>query len=75
MGRGLEPFILSVLHKGSLDNLFLFVIRSFFGVERLVWAAPVSESVALAVGLVMINAVNKKLNKSEKHDEMQRKER
>lgn len=63
MGRGLEPFILSVLHKGSLDILLLFVIRSFFGVERLVWAAPVSESVALVVGLVMINAVNKKLEK------------
>lgn len=63
MGRGLWPFILSVLHKGSLDILLLFVIRETLGTERLVWAAPISELTALMVGIGMLSRIrNKKTN-------------
>ena len=56
VGRGVEPLILSILHKGSLDIVLLFLIRPTLGVERLVWAAPISETVALAVGAWMLLA-------------------
>lgn len=64
MGRGLWPFILSVLHKGSLDILLLFVIRETLGTERLVWAALISELTALVVGIGMLSSIrNKKTNR------------
>lgn len=53
-GRGIEPFFLSILHKGSLDIALLFLIRRLSGAEALVWAAPISEVAALAVGFIML---------------------
>ncbi len=54
VGEGLKPFILSILHKGSLDIVLLFVVRKLFGLEYILWVAPVMSAVALAVGLVLI---------------------
>lgn len=42
-GRGVEPFLLSVLHKGSLDIILLFVLRQMMGTEHILWATIVSE--------------------------------
>lgn len=63
VGRGVEPLVLSVLHKGSLDIALLFLIRTLFGVERLVWAAPISEAVALIVGIGMLFSFQKRTQK------------
>lgn len=54
VGRGKEPLILSILHKGSLDVLLMFFIVKFFGVAQITWASPVSEALALVVGIIMI---------------------
>lgn len=54
VGKGMEPFLLSILHKGTLDIALYFLIRRLAGVERILWAAPISESVALIVGMVML---------------------
>lgn len=59
-GRGVEPFILSVLHKGSLDIILLFVLRQMVGTEHILWATIVSESAALIAGAVMLAAFWKK---------------
>ena len=53
-GKGVEPFVLSILHKGTLDILLLFVLRRAFGTASILWAAPVSEAVALLVGLCLL---------------------
>ena len=54
VGRSLSAFILSLLHKGSVDILLLFLIRALFGVRYVTWATPVMELIALAVGLVLL---------------------
>ena len=52
-GRSVEPVVLSVLHKGSLDIVLLFLFRRMFGLASIVWAAPVMEVITLFVGIVM----------------------
>ena len=53
VGRSLEPLFISILHKGSLDILLLFIIRRNFGFEHIVWAAPVTEAVGLIFALIL----------------------
>lgn len=57
VGRSIEPFALSVLHKGSFDILLLFLFRSLFGLEHILWATPVMETVALAAALILLRAL------------------
>ena len=54
VGRSVEPFVLSVLHKGSVDILLLFLFRRLFGLEHILWATPVMESIALLVALMLL---------------------
>ena len=54
VGRSVEPFALSVLHKGSFDILLLFLFRRLFGLEHILWATPVMESIALAAALILL---------------------
>ena len=54
VGKSLEPFLLSILHKGTLDILLLFLIRRLFGVRYVLWASVIMETIALAVALIML---------------------
>jgi len=54
VGRSVEPFALSVLHKGSFDILLLFLFRKLFGPEHILWATPVMETIALAAALALL---------------------
>lgn len=54
VGEGTKPFLLSLLHKGSLDIVLFFVIRKVFGLEYILWATPVMAAVALLVGAVIV---------------------
>lgn len=63
MGKGLEPFLLSVLHKGSLDILLMLFIRRHFDAMKIVWATPISEIVALITALVLIGITIKIVNR------------
>ncbi len=60
MGCGEQPFILSILHKGSLDILLLFLLRKLVGTENILWATLISETVALVVGIWMLARFFKK---------------
>lgn len=55
VGRGIEPFVLSVLHKGTLDIILMFFIARITEIDKITWAAPVSETAALiaAIGLLV----------------------
>lgn len=53
-GQSFRPFLLSLLHKGSLDIVLFFLIRKWFGTEYILWASPVMEAFALVVGTIMI---------------------
>lgn len=54
VGHGVEPFILSVLHKGPLEILFLYLLLHFSGTSTIIWASPFSETVALVVAGIML---------------------
>lgn len=54
VGKGAKPFLLSLLHKGSLDIVLFFVIRKVFGLEYILWATPAMATVALIVGIILV---------------------
>lgn len=62
VGQSAKPFLLSLLHKGSLDIVLFFVIRKMFGVEAILWASPIMAAVALAVGIVMVTKLFRTLH-------------
>ncbi len=62
VGEGTKPFLLSLLHKGSLDIVLFFVIRRIFGLEYILWATPAMAAVALLVGVVLILRLFKTLH-------------
>lgn len=54
VGKGAKPFLLSLLHKGSLDIVLFFVIRKVFGLEYILWATPAMAAIALLVGIALV---------------------
>lgn len=54
MGQGVQPFVLSLLNKGTLDIALFFVIRMLFGPEQILWATPIVSAIALAIGAMSI---------------------
>ncbi len=62
IGNGAKPFILSLLHKGSLDILLFFVVREVFGLEYILWVTPIMSLVALIVGIILILHFLKSMN-------------
>lgn len=66
MGCGKQPFLLSILHKGSLDIVLLFVIRGIAGTENVLWATLISEAVTLLTGIGMLIRYHKWNDKNPK---------
>ncbi len=62
IGKGSKPFLLSLLHKGSLDIVLFFIIRKLFGLEYILWATPIMATIALIVGIVLILQLFKSLH-------------
>jgi len=60
VGRGIEPFILSFLHKGTLDIFIMFYIYHVYGVSKITFSSPVSETAALITGIVLLRRFLKK---------------
>ena len=53
VGQSVKPFLLSLLHKGSLDIVLFFLIRNIFGVEYILWASPITAGIALIIGIIL----------------------
>lgn len=56
VGKGIEPFILSILHKGTLDVVLMFVLAHVYGIDAILWASPISEICAMCIALAMLAA-------------------
>jgi len=70
-GQSVTPFLLSILHKGTLDIILMFVIRSVFPLKTILWATPISEIFTLCLTIVLVimfasKLRNQSLNKGEK---------
>ena len=61
VGHSREPFMLSLLHKGSFDILLFFVIRKVWGLDYILWASPTMAAVALAASLVLVRRLFRSL--------------
>ncbi len=53
-GRSVVPFLLSILHKGTIDIFLMFVIRSNFELKSILWATPISEIFTLCLTVVLV---------------------
>lgn len=54
VGEGAKPFLLSLLHKVSLDIVLFFVIQKVFGLEYILWATPIMAAAALMAGIILV---------------------
>ncbi len=59
--RRTQSLILSVLRKGSLDIPIMIAFSSFFGVEMIPWATPISDWIALVIAICMFVPFLKKM--------------
>lgn len=55
VGEGKKPFLLSLLHKGSMDIVLFFIIKELYGLEHILWASPVMAAIALLAGIVLVS--------------------
>ncbi len=54
MGQSWQPFLLTLLHKGSVDIFLIHLFARKFGPINVVWVAPLMETVALVVALIFL---------------------
>jgi len=48
-----QPLILSLLRKGSLDIPLMIALHSFIGIKGIAWATPLADWLALIVSLIL----------------------
>ncbi len=58
VGESGKPFILSILHKGSVDILLMVLINAFWNAKYVTWAAPVMDLVTLLIaGFILLRLI------------------
>ncbi len=61
-----QPLILSLLRKGSLDIPLMIVLNHFIGINGVAWATPIADWLALIVSLLLflpyLNKIKEELN-------------
>ena len=65
VGQSVKPFLLSLLHKGSLDIVLFFLIRELFGLDFILWASPIMAAVALLVAVILVLRLFRRLHLQE----------
>ena len=60
VGRWKEAFVISILHKGTLDILLMLLIFRWRGAGEIVWATPISEVLALVIAAIFLYRFLKK---------------
>lgn len=63
-GESLKAFLLSLVHKGSVDIALLFVMKKLFGLDYILWTSPLMEAIALIVAIVLFFKWSKTLKKT-----------
>lgn len=62
-GKKVQPLILSLLRKGTLDVPFMFGFNNLFGISGVAWATPLAETISVVVALVLVVPYILKLSK------------
>ena len=53
-GKKIQPLILSVLRKGTVDLPFMVLFNHLIGINGVAWATPVAEVTSMAVSLALV---------------------
>ena len=61
-GRKLQPLLLSLLRKGSLDVVFMIMLNHIIGINGIAWATPFADWLALLISIALIAPYLKCLN-------------
>ncbi len=62
IGKKVQPLILSLLRKGSLDVVFMLVLSSTMEISGIAWATPFADWIAFVISMFLIIPVLKKMN-------------
>ncbi len=62
VGKSVTPFLLSILHKGTLDIILMFIIRNSFELKTILWATPISEVFTLILTVILLIHFSKKIS-------------
>ena len=54
IGRKIQPFLLSLLRKGSLDVVFMLIPNGAVGVSGIAWATPFADWIAFVISVALI---------------------
>ncbi len=66
-----QPIILSLLRKGSLDIPLMIALNRFVGIYGIAWATPLADWLALAVSLLLFLPYINKIKKGNVNEETQ----
>ena len=64
-GAKVRPLILSFLRKGTLDVPLMFLFNHLYGIERIAWATPMADQIALLIALILFIPYFKKISHQE----------
>ena len=54
IGKKVQPLLLSLLRKGSLDIVFMLVLNQTIGISGIAWATPLADWIAFVISLALI---------------------
>ena len=54
IGWKIQPFLLSLLRKGSLDVVFMLILNGAVGVSGIAWATPFADWIAFVISVALI---------------------
>lgn len=54
IGRKIQPLLLSLLRKVSLDVVFMLILNGAVGVSGIAWATPFADWIAFVISVALI---------------------
>lgn len=62
IGKKIQPLLLSLLRKGSLDIVFMLLLNKTMGISGIAWATPFADWIAFVISLALIIPYLRNLN-------------
>lgn len=54
VGQKKQPFLISIMRKGTIDVTFMIILRKPLGMYGIVWATPIAECCTVAMTLILL---------------------
>ena len=61
IGKKVQPLLLSLLRKGSIDILFMVILNRTMGIMGIAWATPIADMTAFIISMALIIPYIKKM--------------